>query len=312
MGAPRSVLLALTASGLALSACVPESGPDWSLERAKLVFTSRASGAPRVVLLDWATGSVEPLLADSAPSWSPSVDPSGERFAYVSRRSGDCEIYVRAISDTGVGRNLSADPGYDVLPAWSPTGDRIAFMSTRGFTLGEGGPFPGHLYVSLVDAPSARRITKEPLTSSLGPGDFSPDGRYLLLSRSVEGQLDLFLVEIATGEERRITDSPENEYSGDFASDGRRVAYHSEDSSGSRIVVSAVDGTERRVLTPGSGRRYTPRWSPDDRWLLFTEEGPEAGSYRLGLVDVADGSLRSIPGLSGDAREGVWLVEPRR
>lgn len=284
--------------------------PAWTIDTAQVVYSRRDGGPPRLYRLDRATGATSPVFADSAPSWNPSPSPDGSRLAYLSRRDGNYEIYVRSISDSGIGRNVTNDPDYDVLPAWSPDGRQLAFMSTRGYALGSIGPFPGHIYIAHLTDGTLRQVTTEPLTSSLGPGSWSPDGRYLTLSREVDGQLDLFLLDATDGSERRITTAPENEYSAEFSHDGQWIAFHAETDSSSQIVVMRVDGTERRVMTEGPGFRYAPDWSPDDAWLLYSGSGPDGDGYDLRAVRVADGHDIPILATAADETEGVWAPTP--
>ena len=98
-------------------------------------------------------------------------------------------------------------PAYDVNPVWSPDGRQIAFMSTRGYELGSIGPFPGHIYIVNNDGSGLRQVTHEPLTSSLGPSDWSADGRQLLMARVVDSSPSLFALTIASGRERQLFQS---------------------------------------------------------------------------------------------------------
>jgi len=301
----RPIGTATLLAGLAV-ACA-EAPPPFAIDQARIVYTSREGGKPHLQILDRATGISSALLPDSASTWDARISRDGRQIAYLSRRDGNYEIYVRAVADTGIGRNLTRDPDYDVLPAWSPDGRRLAFMSTRGFALGSIGPFPGHIYVATLAGDTVEQVTREPLTSSLGPGSWSPDGRYLTLSREVDGQLDLFLLDLGDGTERRITDDPDAEYSADISHDGHRVAFHAESDTASHIVVMDLDGSNRRTLTSGPGFRYTPRWSPDDQWLMYTATGATEGDFDIRAVRVSDGADIPILATETDAREGVWL-----
>lgn len=272
-----------------------------------MLFTARRGGNTDVYLLDRATGDTTRLTRDSAADNYARPAPDGALVAFQSRREGPFEIYLMN-PDGSAPRNLTSHEAWDVLPAWAPDGSAIAFMSTRGYTLGDPAPFPGHLYLVRPDGGGLRQLTREPLTSSLGPQDWTPDGRHLLLSREVDGSLDLFLLDVATGAEARFTSDPADEYGASVSHDGTRIAFHAEADGISHIVVIGRDGTGRRTLTAGPGLRYGPRWSPDDTWLLFSQQGPGGErDYDLRAVRIADGRVVPIVVTPDDEREGDWV-----
>ena len=206
---------------------------------------------------------------------------------------------------SGESTPLIDHPAYDVNPVWSPDGRQIAFMSTRGYELGSIGPFPGHIYIVNSDGNRLRQVTHEPLTSSLGPSDWSADGTQLLMARVVDSSPSLLALTIASGRERQLFKSKLGEYSATFSHDGQRIAFHAETSSGSDIVVSRLDGTARTAITRG-GFNYSPRWSPDDEWILFTASD-DGQQYDLRAVHVADGKTIVLVATDEDEREGGWL-----
>ncbi|NNF14792.1 MAG: hypothetical protein HKN72_16310 [Gemmatimonadetes bacterium] len=296
---------------VAVTACEPSDAPaevaTWGLDDATVVFERRDSAGSGLFGLDRRTGDQTRLTPAASRNWSGRVSPDGERLLFISSRDGDYEVYVSGV-DGLEPDNLTQHPDYDVVGAWSPDGARVAFMSTRGFELGgEAGPFPGHVYVVDADAGGLRQVTLEPLTSSLGPTDWSPDGRWLTIAREMDGQADIFLLDVETGEEHRVTSDPSSEYGASFSRDGLHLAFHAEDGSASRIVVSDLDGSNRRVVTPPGEVGYSPRWSPDDAWLLYTRlgEGPSE-QYDAVAVRVGDGVIIPIASTPADERAADW------
>lgn len=285
-----------------------EAPDSWSLDRSRLLFTGRRESTADLYLLDRATNRTRRLThfggVDSGAN-SGRVSPDGQRIAFQVRRGKDYDIHIMDLAG-GESLNVTRHPDYDVLPTWSPDGRRLGFMSTRGFEPGDIGPFPGHVYVVNTDGTGLKRVTNEPLTSSLGPSDWCADGATLLIAR-VEGERpDLFLLEVESGRERRLTATSEGESSAVFSHDGRRIAAHAETADESQIVVMDLDGARRRAVTAGPGLRYYPRWSPDDRWIVFTAS--ETGDqYDLQAVEVATGAVVELLATSEDEREGEWL-----
>jgi Tol biopolymer transport system component/DNA-binding winged helix-turn-helix (wHTH) protein len=61
----------------------------------------------------------------------PAISPQGDALAFVSDRSGDFEIYVRALSGGSADVPLTSDRQQNMQPAWSPDGRFIAYHANR-------------------------------------------------------------------------------------------------------------------------------------------------------------------------------------
>ena len=286
----------------------PAAAPEWSIETAEVLFTARRGGVSDLYILDRGTGDTTRLTSFGTPDGGANaarVSPEGQRIAFQIRRGQDYEVHVVDLAG-GPSTNLSTHPEYDVNPVWSPDGESVAFMSTRGFALGSIGPFPGHVYTRALAADTVMQVTREPLTSSYGPSDWSPDGTTLLIARDDEVGTNLYRLEVDTGRELRLTARAGANYSATYDHSGDRVAFHSEWAGSSQIVVLDLRTMETRVVTSGPGLRYSPRWSPDDEWLMFTASD-DGSDYDVRAVRIADGYEIDIVATDEDEREGGWL-----
>jgi Tol biopolymer transport system component len=184
------------------------AGPSaWSIETAEIVFAASRDGRSDLYVLRRQTGEVRRLTTlgtAEAGANAPHVSPDGTMIAFQVQRGPDYEVHVMDV-DGGPSQNLSNHPEYDVNPTWAPDGRRLAFMSTRGFELGGIGPFPGHVYVRALGSDSLEQVTREPLTSSFGPSDWSADGATLLMARDDEVGTNVFGLDITDGSEARLT-----------------------------------------------------------------------------------------------------------
>jgi Tol biopolymer transport system component len=131
--------------------------PDWSSDGKRLVyirsFGYRGSEIRTIGLDD---GAESVLLADPAHNIQPEWSPDDAAIAYASDRSGDYEIYVRAVPD-GTDRRLTDRAGLDIRPTWSPDGSRIAYTSFREgkfeiWTMAADGNGAARLFASDFDA----------------------------------------------------------------------------------------------------------------------------------------------------------------
>jgi len=108
----------------------------------------------------------------------------------------------------------------------------------------------------------------------------SPDGKLVAFAsdRSVEGNLDIWMQQVATGEARRLTQDPADESEPAFSPDGSRIAFRSEKEGGGIYVISTIGGEPRLIAR--QGRR--PRFSPDGKQIAYW-----VGEWYVGSVFVA-------------------------
>ena len=167
--------------------------PVWSMDSARILFTGSRNGTSDLHVLDRATGTTRQLTAMGTPEGGVNggqVSPDGTSVAFQVRRGSDYDLYVMELAG-GLPRNEVRHAAYDVNPVWSPDGGRLAFMSTRGFEPGVLGPFPGHIYVLDLAQRTVDQLTAAPLTSSLGPSDWSADGASILFAQVVGERPDV-------------------------------------------------------------------------------------------------------------------------
>jgi serine/threonine protein kinase len=95
----------------------------------------------------------------------------------------------------------------------------------------------------------------------------SPDGRLVAYAsdRAGEGNLDIWVRQVAGGDPIRLTRDAADEVDPTFTPDGTQVAFRSERDSGGVYVVSALGG-EPVLLAPNG---HGPRFSPDGQWLAY-------------------------------------------
>lgn len=280
--------------------------PVWSPGSAAVVFGGTREG--RVdLLIRTPDGSERALVAGEAQEVGPRFAPDGRRLLFHAR-TATSPYHLYLATPEGVEALVAEEGVHAIGGVWSPDGSRVAYFSDRGEAPAAGG-LPGHIWLRDLASGEDRRLTREPVAGTLGPSDWSTDGRWVLLARPFDGQLDVVRLEVETGEEERLTRHSADEYGAAFSSDGRFIAFHADTGEESRIVVLEVETGERRVLTEGSLRRYSPVWSPDDAWLLVNAEGVGGGQYDLVAVRVADGAEAPVVATAEDERYGAWLPE---
>jgi dipeptidyl aminopeptidase/acylaminoacyl peptidase len=160
----------------------------------------------------------------------------------------------------------------DGYPAWSPDG---AFIAYRRFVFSVQGP-PG-IYIVKSDGTHNRLLLDESPFYEQGfvllqEIRFSPDGRYISITRDLE----IYLLDVTSGDTRKLTNTSRNAAHPDWSPDGQRIVYQRAffrstelDSSGFYII-DVDSGRERALFNDGervSGRDL--RWSRKGEPIAF-------------------------------------------
>ncbi|WP_246025627.1 amidohydrolase family protein [Saccharopolyspora antimicrobica] len=172
-----------------------------------------------------------------------------------------------------------------VGPALSPDGQQVACQALGG------------IWLLRRDGEPERVVADDNFN---GAPAWSPDGRTLVFSSDRNGQLDLWLHDLTTGEQRQLTDLHGDERAPAFSPDGRSVAFLSHDWV---CTVELATGAVRKLIGPlnAPGR---PCFSADGSKLGLAGFVPVTRRYREGgnqvlTVDVATGAAEYTPALPG-------------
>jgi Tol biopolymer transport system component len=220
------------------------------------------------------------LGAGDSPAWS----PDGKKLVVSIPECGwydydQCPSSLMFMDpDLGTAsKPLSGNGG--ALPAWSPTGDVIAFVRP-------GPGFPSFFTM----APDGTRLTTLKLDDALaGRVAWSPDGRRIAFACATPAR-GMCVANSDGTAATRLTDSTTAYYADPaWSPDGRSIAFTRNPLGTSVAVVDAVPEIVVLKLDDRSITRLTdgaaPAWSPDGTKLVF--EGP-SGLYTIN----ADGSNR--------------------
>lgn len=249
----------LTFTGDAFSAA-------WSPDGRRIVFERNRLGAGTQLWVMGPRGHHKRLLLSGLdggrfPSWS----PDGLQIVFAAdaaRFTRQLFVYdlradaVTRMTSPGHGR-WSADE-----PAWSPRGDRIAFIRYNRRTDPE-------LATIRTDGTALRRLTRTAF-SEFDP-DWSPDGARIAYTRSWHEQpchSDVYVIAAQGGRPRKVLDRGCDDSDPSWAPNGARIVLYSNRPPGtpgrrskSGLWTVRPDGSGARLLVPGLFKGG-PDWQP--------------------------------------------------
>ncbi len=239
-------------------------------------------------------------------SFTPLPKPGG-RLVFSSNRdeANNYEIYTVDV-ETGDLVRLTDSPRFDGAPSWSPDGTQIVFQSGR---LNQPATSSQQeLFVMNVDGSGVQQLT------SSGPNfcpSWSPDGSAVAFHSTRDGNEELYVKDLSSGEERKVTDNPSHDTCPSWSPDGGQLAFTSRlDQTNARaaLFVVNVDGSGLKQITDPLGETSSA-WSPDGKQIAFR--------CHLGVCieSLQDGSQKPILpffGVPAWSPDGSYLALMRR
>lgn len=324
-------------------------------DRASL-YLIQAAGGPARRLAGLETGPPGPVTAMTGgpadlPLQSISWSPDGASLAFVDRPSLSAPFSVFAWSLESAQRMQLTWPPASCLgdgsPAFSPAGDKLAFVRWQDASAGDiyvVSPSGGNPLQLTSDAKRIRGLT------------WTPDGRFIVFSSHRDSQPSLWRVPAAGGAPERFSgvagaavypamarrDSTlvymlwstrrallripigagsesvtparlagqvsENEEPR-YSPDGRRVAFSSDRSGRHEIWVADASGANPVQLTTLGERTGSPRWSPDGRQIAF--DSRHNGNWDIYVIDAAGGVPRRVAAHAAEDSRPSWSADGR-
>ncbi len=279
--------------------------PSWAPDGKSIAVAMSGS----IWKVDLGTGATLELTYGptyhSLPDWS----PDGKWIVYTADDGGkSIQLEILNVT-TGESHAMTDDEFLYVDPVFSPTGDQLAYVSTKPngyfnvYVRGiENGRFSGEeIAVTRDRSYSSSRLYFGEWDMHITPA-WLPNGKELLLvsNRDVPlGSGNVLRVPAMAGgmEEAETVLEEQTLYRTmpDVSLDGKRFIYSSTRGTADQftnLYVQPTAGGEPYKMTFFAHDAFHPRWSPDGEWIAFISNAE--GLPQLALLETYGGALRTV------------------
>jgi serine/threonine-protein kinase len=216
------------------------------------------------------SGKTAPLVATPAPYFTPRISPNGRLLALSQDTANGRDVYVYDIARSTTSR-LTFDGHGNRNPVWTPDGRHVVYASGDGKAIS---------WIRADGSGEPLRLMQS--SNTLVPWSFSPDGRRLSYTEiTPDTQADLWILPVdardpdrpAPGNPEVFLKTPASEGIGvAFSSDGRWIAYMSDESGRGEVYVRPSQRAESgKWQLSTSGGQY-PLWSGNGRTLFYVAQ----------------------------------------
>jgi len=246
------------------------------------LYVQAAGGGPERRLTD------DPAV-DALPRWS----RDGKRVIFSSKRTGEWQLYEVG-AEGGRARRMRTNQAVEYQADESPDGRWLAFLSNL-----EGAEW---LWLWAKGPEAPRAVVKHGRRSVLGNPHWSPDGKRIVFSSNWRVGHHIYLLDVATGQEARMSPLLKGGCEPRFSPDGKRIVYVSRGhlSANSRLVEYDPASDKERVIVDWPALNYDPVYSPDGSELAFASN--ITGDWAIYRQRIADGKSWRVTHGAGPAR----------
>jgi len=257
---------------------------------------------------------------------SPSLSPNGRYVVYLSEKDlfstdlfmADARTgkIIRKLHSLVKDSDLDNFNFFESAGTWSPNSKKFAFVGIQ----------KGANVLVIKNAENGKTLESFDLgkVSAFTNPAWSPDGKQIIVTGSVEGQTDLFAVNVKTQKVTQLTDDKYSEIQASYNSDGSKIAFSTDERSFKKgrtrgkytydIAVMDLSSGNKSILDiwPGADN-INPSYDHEDNLYFMSDGDGYRNMYRYIVeTDEVYRMTDFLTGLSGIGRYSPVLSSARK
>jgi TolB protein len=179
------------------------------------------------------------------------------------------------------------------------------YFDTRVIYVAESGPKANRVRrLAIMDQDGANvQYLTDGSTMALTPR-FSPNGDMVTYMNFADGNPQVYLLQLSTGQQQRLADVGAMTFAPRFSPDGGTVAFSVEQGGSTNIYTTSINGGSPLQLTSGTAIDTGPSYSPDGSRLVF--ESDRGGSPQIYMMGAGGGTPQRVSFGQGSYSTPVW------
>ena len=222
-----------------------------------IAYSSKRGEGKEIFLLNLQTGEESQISRGTPENIRPIFSPDGKHLFYYTTKDKNTDI-VHYYRDTGKLTLLTDGPGLETHLSISPDSKWVIYVSKADIFLAE------------IDGSKAQNISKDS-DQDLRPA-WHPSGKKIVWHTRRNGNYDLIVYDIETGESEFVANSELNEYNASWSPDGNLLAYWvMQPEQGPQLFIKQEGDRAARPVSESGCRCNDISWAPTDNRLLYRQ-----------------------------------------
>ncbi len=230
------------------------------------------------------------------------------KIIFVNDATGYKEVYLIDYDGENL-QKLTEEKSLVLLPRWQPNRKGIIYTSYRN-----GNPDLYQLHFNEGKRkPFKVNFQGEPLLQYQGlnlGGSFSPDGKYLSVTLTKDGNPEIYLFDLEGNTVRRLTRAKSVDIAPSFSPNGKEIVFISDRLGNPQVYLMDWEGLNLRRVTE-SGYCDSPVWSPRGDLLAYVKRENE--NFQVYIFLIKDKQEKQLTFFGSNENptfspDGRWIV----